>query len=103
MDLAGLGNLRAADIAVWGQMGELSLDLGESLQRDTKMYARMRMGEMRIGIPTDARVQASSSMFLGETVGNPNRAEGAHLLDLDVSSSMGQLTYHLSQRGDEPL
>ncbi|MGH9869746.1 MAG: hypothetical protein ACREAA_16480 [Candidatus Polarisedimenticolia bacterium] len=103
MELHGLANLRAGDITIWGQMGELCLDLGESLLRDTKMYARMRMGEMSIGIPTDARVQASSSMFLGETEGNPNRAEGAHRLELDVSSSMGELTYHDSHQLSDPL
>jgi hypothetical protein len=42
-------------------------------------------------------------MFLGESSGNPNRAEGKHHLDLEVSATMGALSYHDSRFIADPL
>jgi hypothetical protein len=102
-DLTGLSNLRAGSITIWGKMGELSIDMGPALHRDTKLFARMKMGEMTIGLPPEAKVDAKSSVFLGETKGSPNRPEGARHLQLDASASMGELRYHDSHASAEPL
>lgn len=102
-DLTGLSNLRAGSITIWGKMGEMSIDMGPPLHRDTKMFVRMRMGEMSIGLPPEAKVEAKSSVFLGETKGSPNRAEGARHLQLDAATTMGELRYHDSHASAEPL
>lgn len=97
-----LGNLRAGEITVHGKMGEVGLDLGDTIHRDTKVYARMKMGEMRIGVPTDARLKSRTSVFLGDSQGpsdDPGEAEEESTeepepkfqLDVDASASMGEL------------
>lgn len=71
-----LGNLRAESINVFGKMGEVKLDLGREVLRDTKLYAKMRMGEMSIGLPREANVSGSTNVWLGGASGTLNR-EGA--------------------------
>jgi len=73
--LQDLGLLRAASITTWGKMGELDLDLGREISRDTELFAKMRMGEVRLGLPRDARVDARTSVFLGESNGDPGPAD----------------------------
>ncbi len=103
INLSGLGNLRAGNISIWGGMGELNVDMGEALHRDTKMFARMRMGEISIGLPTDARIEAHNMVFLGGSSGSPDRAEGTHRLDIEASATMGELSYHDSRFIADPL
>ncbi|HKY31676.1 MAG TPA: hypothetical protein VJV23_04005 [Candidatus Polarisedimenticolia bacterium] len=94
LDLGGLGNLRAGSIVVWGRMGELGVDVGPEVDRDTKLFVRMRMGEMRVGLPPDARVQARSSVFLGDSRNIPHRSEGKHLIEVDAGMSLGEMRFN---------
>ena len=93
--LTDLGNLRAADIEVWGKMGEIRVDFGEKLGRDTKLVARMKMGEMNLVVPRHARVKAHTTVFLGEggKVPEQESADG-FLLEIDSTASMGEVKYH---------
>lgn len=98
VELANLGNLRAASLTIFGKMGEMRVGLGERISRDTKLYTRMRMGEMTVSLPSDARVKARTSVFLGESTGNPNDpdsvAAGRFGLDVDASVSFGEMRFH---------
>lgn len=66
--LRGLSYLRAREIIVNGGMGEIRVDMGASLDVDTILTSRMRMGEMRLQLPDDALFDAGSdfSAMLGE-------------------------------------
>ncbi|HET9481298.1 MAG TPA: hypothetical protein VFP98_06030, partial [Candidatus Polarisedimenticolia bacterium] len=66
VSLFSLGNLRAGSITVWGKMGEIDVDLGDEVLRDTTLFTKMRMGEMTVGLPRSARVQARTQIFLAE-------------------------------------
>jgi hypothetical protein len=96
-----LSRLRAGSIVVWGRMGELRLGMGSSLTRDTKVFVRMRMGEMSVGLPPDTQIHATSRVFMADRSGNPDRAEGKHRMDLDAGATMGELSYHHSNEDQE--
>jgi len=93
--LNDIGNLRAGNIELWGKMGEVRLDFGEKLARDTRLTARMRMGELSLRVPPDARVKARTSAFLGDTSGKLPADENAKgfLLEVDSSISFGDVKY----------
>jgi len=96
--LDGLGNLRSGSIVFFGKMGEVHLDMGRELLRDTTLFTRMRMGEMRVRLPREARSTGSATAFLGEVNGSPNyggdeAAEGLHTIDVRGSITIGQLDY----------
>ena len=98
IDLNDLGNLRAASINVSGRMGEVSLDMGREISRDTVLRTRMKMGEMRVGLPRRARVTARTSVFLGESTGKArdNRYdddESLPTLTVDAGITFGELRY----------
>jgi hypothetical protein len=90
-----VGRLGAGKITFWGKMGEVDLDLGGEILRDTKLYARMRMGEMTIGIPRNSEVNLRDSVFLGEKGDIPPGwgKTGEYKLDIDVGMTMGELKY----------
>jgi len=95
-----LGNLRAGSISVWGKMGEIGVDLGRQIARDTKLYARMRMGEMKLLLPRGVRINARTSVFLGGSSGEPEEGENEenagsspYHLDVDAGASFGELKY----------
>lgn len=98
INLTQLGNLRSQSLTIFARMGEANIDFGETISRDTKMYTRMRMGEMSVSLPSEARVRARTSAFLGESNGSPNDpdrdAAGRFALDLDASVSFGEIRYH---------
>jgi len=90
-----VGNFRAGDIEIWGKMGEVNIDLGQKIERDTKLVTRMRFGEMQLRVPHDARVKGRTSVFLGGTKGKLSNDEGTgFLLDVDSSASFGEVKYH---------
>jgi len=90
-----VGNFRAGDIEIWGKMGEVNIDLGQKIERDTKLVTRMRFGEMQLRVPHDARVKGRTSVFLGGTRGMKTNDEGtSFLLDVDSSASFGEVKYH---------
>ncbi len=97
--LDGVGNLRSGSIALFGKMGEVHLDMGRELLRDTTLFTRMRMGEMRVRLPRDARITGSTSAFLGEVHGSPGNGgdeedDGRHTIDIRGSITIGQLDYN---------
>ena len=101
MTLKDLGNLRASSLIVWGKMGEVEVDMGSHLARDTKLVTRMRMGEMTLGLPTEARVTTRTSVFLGEATGaqqgkddEPRVAESGFELQVQAGVTMGELRIH---------
>lgn len=106
-----LGNLRAGSITFHGKMGENDIDLGSRLLRDTKVYARMRMGEMRVGLPSNAKIKSRSSVFMGDSRGMPEggwvREEGEpepeFSLDVDASATMGELRFEKIPPDDREL
>jgi hypothetical protein len=98
--MQNLGNLRAGSISVWGKMGEIGVDLGRQIARDTKLYTRMRMGEMKILLPRGARINARTSVFLGGSSGEPeeggneeNAGLSTYQLDVDAGASFGEVKY----------
>lgn len=96
--LLGLGLLRARAIDVAGGMGEITVDLGEAIAHDTTLDARMRMGEMRIGLPRRARLDAKTVVWFGESHGGEHEGEqtedpDAPLLTLRGSITMGEFGY----------
>ena len=98
INLRDLGNLRASGLTVWGKMGEVGVDLGSRIARDTKLITRMRMGEMTLGLPTQARVTTRTSVFLGEASG-ANQDEGrveesGFELQVQAGVTMGELRIH---------
>ena len=91
-----LGNLRAESISLFSKMGECEIDLGETIQRDTKMYVLHKMGELTVGLPSGARIHARTSTFLGDGPENPSTPEGetaGPLLDLTTKMTMGELRF----------
>ena len=96
MGFMDLGNLRAESISIFTKMGESEVDLGETIQRDTKMYVLHKMGELTIGLPRDARIRARVSTFIGDGAENPSTPEGetaGPLLDLTTKMTMGELRF----------
>lgn len=96
VDISDLGNLRAESISIFTKMGECRVDLGETIQRDTKMYVLHKMGELTIGLPRDARIHARTSTFLGDGADNPSTPEGmttGPLLDITSKMTMGDLRF----------
>ncbi|HZI92834.1 MAG TPA: hypothetical protein VFE84_01210 [Patescibacteria group bacterium] len=93
--LGDIGNLRAGNIEMWGKMGTAHFDFGEKLARDTRLTARMRMGELDLHVPPDARVKASTSAFLGDSSGKLPADENANgfLLEVDSSIKLGEVKY----------
>jgi len=93
--LKGLGNLRAGEIELWGKMGEFVIDMGERIDRDTKLVARMRFGEMSLHVPPDARVKSHTSVFLADANGklSDDTARTGHLLEIDSAASFGEVNY----------
>jgi hypothetical protein len=106
--LDGLARLRAGQIVVKGMMGEMVLDMGGPLHVDTSLLANMKMGEMRLRLPDNARWQSEGiKATLGEVNGsprNPNRTEpGAPVLQFAASVLMGELrvgAYHADPRSE---
>lgn len=94
-DLQGIGNLRAESITIWGKMGELDIDMGREIRRDTSLFTRMRMGELTVGLPAGADLNIRSSVFLGDHSGGPPQGEtgGEYRMDIDVGLTMGELRY----------
>jgi len=96
--MEGIGLLRPGTINLAGGMGEVRLDLGREISRDTTVTARMRMGEMSIGLPRRARVDARSTVWLGEASGSARDARYDDDPDLPTltirgSVTMGELKY----------
>ncbi len=96
--LEQLGNLRAERIAAWGHMGEFHVRMGRTVARDTKLYVRLKMGELTLGLPSGARIHASTSVALGGSNGAPDDEEadlppGAPVVDVDAGVSLGELKY----------
>ncbi len=94
IELWDLGRLGAGQISFWGKMGEVELDLGRELLRDTRLYARMRMGEMTVGLPRNSEVNLRDSVFMGEKDAptGPDPTD-EHKLDVDIGMTMGELKY----------
>lgn len=88
----GLGLLRSATITVSGGMGEVNVDLGREISRDTTIQARMRMGEMTLGLPRRARVDAATSVWIGESSGNPKDSRYDDDPDLPTITVRGGVT-----------
>ena len=98
--MQNLGNLRAGNISVWGKMGQVRVDLGRQIARDTKLYTRMRMGEMRLVLPRGVRTNARTNVFLGGSSGEPedgekeeNASSSPYQLDVDAGASFGEVKY----------
>jgi hypothetical protein len=92
-----LGNLRAETITMFSKMGEVDVDLGDKIHRDTKMYVSHKMGQLTVGLPRGARVRAHATSFLGPPVDNPTTVEGeatGPLLDITAGMTMGELRFH---------
>jgi len=96
--LDGIGNLRSGSITLFGKMGEVRLDMGRDLLCDTTLLTRMRMGEMRVHLPGNARSSGSATAFLGEVNGSPNfgsedGSDDTHTIEVRGSITLGQLDY----------
>lgn len=99
--LRDLGNLRASNLTVWGKMGQVDVDLGSRIARDTKLVTRMRMGEMTLGLPTQARVTTRTNVFMGAASGarqdkddEQGAAESGFALQVQAGITMGELRIH---------
>jgi len=95
--LHNLGQLRAGTIEVAAGMGEVTVDLGDAILRDTALNVRMKMGEMTVDLPARARRDEHTTVWFGESnrdwdgsTEDPN----APLLTIRGSVTMGELGYH---------
>jgi len=95
--LHDLGNFRAGAIDVAAGMGEVTVALGDSIARDTALNVRMRMGEMTVDLPAQARLDERTTVWFGEahrdwdeSAEDPN----APLLTIRGSITMGEFGYH---------
>ena len=100
INLHDLGNLRAGTIEFAGGMGDVTVDLGDSIARDTALSVRMRMGEMTVDLPARARLHEQTTVWFGET--HKDWDEGAEdpnapLLTISGSITMGEFGYHRHQ------
>ncbi len=97
ISLQNLGLLRAGTIEVAAGMGEVSVDLGHEIARDTALNARMRMGEMTVGLPRRARVDKNTVVWFGEARNDAPDPESedpnAPLLTVHGSITMGEIGY----------
>lgn len=98
INLHNLGLLRAGTIEFAGGMGEVNLDLGADVARDTTLNTRMRMGEMNVGLPLRARVDEKTTVWFGESRGGAHDGEtvedpNAPLLTVRGSITMGEIGY----------
>jgi hypothetical protein len=98
MSFEGVSYMRAATVLSSCAMGEALLDLGGPLTRDTEIIAKMRMDEMRLNLPAEARWDSESRFSAqwgeinGAREGIESAAEGAPLLSLDAAVFMGEIT-----------
>lgn len=91
-----LGNLRSESITIFTKMGESHVDLGEQIQRDTKVYILHKMGQLTVGLPRGARIRAHATSFLGPPVSNPSTPAAdatGPLLDITAGMTMGELKF----------
>ncbi len=102
MTVEGLGNAHPKEVFVEGSMGELSVDFrGEwPAAAHSKARIRMSMGEIKIRVPREVRVSSSGTrVFLGDAhtgaLKEPQTEDpNAPSLDLDLSTSMGEVSVH---------
>ena len=98
VSLTELGNLRSGKITAWGKMGEFHLDMGERIERDTTLTANMRMGELTLGLPVNARLEIHKRIFLGDSEDTPTQdgpadPNNAFALTVDAGTTLGDLTF----------
>jgi len=81
-------------------MGEVTVDLGDAILRDTALNVRMKMGEMTVDLPARVRLDEHTTVWLGEanrdwdeSAEDPN----APLLTIRGSIMMGEFGYHRHQ------
>ncbi|HEX9640127.1 MAG TPA: hypothetical protein VGB13_02305 [Candidatus Krumholzibacteria bacterium] len=109
MSFEGVSYLRAATVLSSCAMGEVLLDLGGPLTRDTEIIAKMRMGEMRLNLPAAARWDSESRFSAqwgeinGAREGIENAAEDAALLSVDAAVFMGEMTLNRYRVRDTDL
>ena len=96
LEVRTLGEASPRVVDVQHGMGELLVDLEGQWQRDGQVDIGFSMGECRLWLPENARIDIDrASMGLGEKrIDNINRddlPEGSPLLTLNLSGNMGEL------------
>lgn len=91
----GISFLSPATVETKGGMGEVTLDWGGPLRRDTEIITHMRMGELNLRLPDNARwdpqnrIRATWGEVSGDREGDPD-AMGP-LLSIDANVFMGEM------------
>lgn len=75
--LHGLARLAPQDMRIDASMGELRVDLGGPLLRDTNLVVKMQMGELRLRLPDNAFWDGHASAWLGEVIGDSENPENS--------------------------
>lgn len=96
MEVRSLGDASPRHVSVKHGMGQLLVDLGGKWRRDSDVDIGFSMGECRVWLPKDARIEfARASVGMGEKHIDRDERKGvpadAPLLTLKMSGSMGEL------------
>ncbi len=73
--LHGLARLAPSEMMIVGSMGELRIDLGGPLLRDTSLVTKMSMGELHLRLPDNAFWDGSATAWAGEVTGDSDNPE----------------------------
>lgn len=74
-ELHGLARLAPREMVLVGNMGEMRVDLGGPLVRDTALVVRMTMGELSLRLPDNAMWDGDATAWLGEVTGDTENPE----------------------------
>jgi hypothetical protein len=74
-ELHGLARLAPREMVIDAGMGEMLIDLGGPLLRDTDLSVKMQMGELRLRLPDNAFWDGRATAWLGEVVGSGENEE----------------------------
>ena len=92
-----LGNARAKSVDASGSMGNLTADLGGEWKpgSEAELSFRQSMGEVRVNVPTNVRLQADVRDAEGKTRnvepdGDETKDPKAPVIRVRVSTSMGE-------------
>lgn len=90
-----LGNASPREAFVESGIGELVLELDGAWKNDSRVRLSHGIGEVVVRVPEEVRLSVDSSLALGGTSrGDLDRAEppeGAHEIELEVSSGIGEV------------
>ena len=95
VELRGIGNSSPREVSVEHSMGDLLIDLDGHWRNDAQIKGSLSMGQIRVWVPDEVRVDADADVSMGEvrvdTFDDSGLPDDTPLLSIDVDGSMGSV------------